>query len=155
MQMRRFTDQLYNEVIISFPPERIISLVPSQTELLFDLGLDNRLVGITKFCIHPKEKCQNIVKIGGTKQIDLQRVCSLKPDIIIGNKEENEKGQIEELRQHYPVWMSDIYTLEDALSMIRQVGTLTGTEQVANSLAEHIGSNFQNLSGPTSPRKKV
>src|SRR5688572_253617 len=117
-------DQLGETIEISFPPKRMISLVPSQTEFLFDLGMDEEIVGITRFCIHPKEKVKAKEKVGGTKQFDIEKIKSLNPDLIIGNKEENYVGGINELKKHFPVWMSDIYTLEDACEMMREVSLL-------------------------------
>ncbi|HWD88614.1 MAG TPA: helical backbone metal receptor [Mucilaginibacter sp.] len=126
-------------------PEKIISLVPSQTELLFDLGLDEEIIGITKFCIHPGSKVKQKIKIGGTKQLNIKLIKELKPDLIIGNKEENEREQIEELMQHFPVWMSDIHNLEDALDMIKRVGEITRKGAESNSLSNRIQQLFSNL----------
>jgi ABC-type Fe3+-hydroxamate transport system substrate-binding protein len=134
-------------------PQRIISLVPSQTELLFDLGLAEKVVGITKFCIHPAEFCRHIPKIGGTKHFHFDRIDRLQPDLIIGNKEENYKEGIEQLQQKYPLWISDIYTLEDALTMIRKVGKLTGTVTKASEIAASIQAGFAGL--PPISGKKV
>ena len=105
-------------------PRRIVSLVPSQTELLYDLGLEERVVGITKFCIHPKEWYRSKVRIGGTKNVNFDKVKTLRPDLIIGNKEENFKEDIEALEEIAPVWMSDIFTLDDSLEMINQLGSV-------------------------------
>lgn len=138
-----FTDQLGNTIHLNAPPRRIVSLVPSQTELLFDLGLDDKIVGITKFCIHPKDKCKPKTKVGGTKKVNLETIAALQPDLIIGNKEENDRTQIEELQRLYPVWMSDIYNLEDALGMIKSIGEITGTAPKANALASEISAAFQ------------
>lgn len=124
---------------------RIVSLVPSQTELLVDLGLRDRLVGITKFCVHPKELRKEIQLIGGTKNVKVKLVESLNPDLVIGNKEENNQTDIEELEQKNPVWMSDIFDLEDALEMIRQLGEITGTEEKAAKIVSDIASNFAGL----------
>lgn len=126
-------------------PQRIVSLVPSQTELLFDLGLEDRLIGVTKFCIHPKEKVKQKAIIGGTKNFHFDKIDALQPDLIIGNKEENYKEGIEQLQKKYKVWMSDIYTLEDALKMIQQVGQLTGSEAKAQGLAQSIARGFSSL----------
>lgn len=123
-------------------PQRIVSLVPSQTELLFDLGLADRVVGLTKFCIHPQPQVRQKTIVGGTKNFRFDVIDALQPDLIIGNKEENYQEGIAQLQQKYPVWMSDIYTLEDALQMIQQVGQLTGTEAKAAELAQHISSGF-------------
>ncbi|HEX8658834.1 MAG TPA: helical backbone metal receptor, partial [Hymenobacter sp.] len=91
------TDQMGRQVEVPFPPQRIISLVPSQTELLFDLGLAEKVVGVTKFCIHPAEARTKAVVIGGTKNFDFDKIASLKPDLIIANKEENYQSGIEQL----------------------------------------------------------
>jgi ABC-type Fe3+-hydroxamate transport system substrate-binding protein len=140
-----FVDQLGNSIAIDFPPKRIISLVPSQTELLFDLGLDVEIVGTTKFCIHPKEKALAKTKIGGTKKLDLDKIRSLKPDLIIGNKEENEKTDIVALQQEFPVWMSDIVDLEDAKDMIQRIGELTDRSPEATYLVHLIHAGFRDL----------
>lgn len=126
-------------------PKRIISLVPSQTELLFDLGLEEEIVGITKFCIHPKEKVKHITKIGGTKNFHFDEIDALRPDLIIGNKEENYQEGIAKLAEKYPVWISDIYTLPDALSMIQTLGEITKTSKRAQELITKIKANFQTL----------
>jgi ABC-type Fe3+-hydroxamate transport system substrate-binding protein len=123
-------------------PQRIISLVPSQTELLFDLGLADKIVGITKFCIHPAAFCKSIPKIGGTKNFNFELIEQLKPDLIIGNKEENYKEGIEQLQEKYKVWISDIFTLEDALEMIVNIGQLTHTTAKANDLSQRIRLAF-------------
>jgi len=142
---RSFTDQLNREIAINYPPKRIISLVPSQTELLFELGLDQEIIGLTKFCIHPIEKFAERTKIGGTKKLNIQLIKDLNPDLIIGNKEENEQLQIEELMEDYPVWMSDIYTLEDAKKAISQIGGLVNREPEAAYLNHLITAGFNDL----------
>ncbi len=139
------TDQLNNTIHLPRPPRRIVSLVPSQTELLFHLGLDEEVIGLTKFCIHPKEKWRTKPHIGGTKQLDFEKIAALKPDLIIGNKEENVLAQIEELQRHYPVWMSDVVTLEDAFGMIKSVGEITGKEFRSQQLVSEITTAFQSL----------
>ena len=141
--LKTFKDQLNRTINISSPPKRIISLVPSQTELLFDLGLDEEIVGVTKFCIHPKDKFKCTTKIGGTKKINIQKIIDLKPDLIIGNKEENDKQQIEELMQYFPVWMSDIYTVDDALKMILDISVICGKSEQGIQLVEAVKSGFE------------
>lgn len=146
MQIKSFTDQLLRTIEINYPPKRIISLVPSQTELLFDLGLDEEIVGITKFCVHPKDKFKSTTKIGGTKKLNLEKIRALKPDLIIGNKEENQKEDIEQLMQEFPVWMSDIMDFDDALNMIKSVGELVDKEEKANEFVNSIKKDFNGLS---------
>ncbi|TPE43766.1 helical backbone metal receptor [Pontibacter mangrovi] len=143
-----------HQITLPQPPQRIVSLVPSQTELLFDLGLADRVVGVTKFCIHPKERVKQKAKIGGTKNFHFDKIDELQPDLIIGNKEENYKEGIAQLQQKYKVWMSDIYTLEDALEMLRQVGQLTGTEARAAELEQGIKYGFGQLQ-PVQPSIKT
>lgn len=140
-----FTDQLNNTIELKSYPKRIVSLVPSQSELLWDLGLREELVGVTKFCIHPKELYKTITKIGGTKTVNIAKIRALKPDLIIGNKEENEHAQITELQKEFPVWMSDIYNLEDALTMIQSVGALVNRVEEALKIKDNIHTSFTNL----------
>ena len=143
--MPLFYDQINRAVEITALPQRIISIVPSQTELLFHLGLNERIAGVTKFCIHPAEKGNRVVNIGGTKQLNMEAIHSLQPDLIIANKEENEQSQVEELMKRYPVWVSDIHNLPTAMDMITGIGELTGTATKAGTLVETIGKRFSEL----------
>lgn len=119
-------------------PQRIVSLVPSKTELLFDLGLDERVVGITKFCIHPDLWFRSKARIGGTKNVHLEKIASLNPDLIIANKEENTKEDVDWLSQRFNVYMSDITTVDQALKMIEKVGDLTDTKERADVIVSAI-----------------
>lgn len=144
-----YRDQLHREIHLPFIPKRIISIVPSQTEMLFYLGLDEEVIGITKFCIHPEDKFKSAQKIGGTKQLDITKIIDLKPDLIIANKEENERGQLEELMVQFPVWISDICGLDDAIEMIKSVGELVGKTTQANALTDTINQKFDRLNVAT------
>lgn len=130
---------------LDYRPKRIVSLVPSQTELLFDLGLNNEVVGITKFCVHPHEWIKNKVKVGGTKTINIEKIQSLHPDLILANKEENIKEQIELLKEICPVYVSDITHLDDAIEMIHQISILVHQEQKGYQLTENILKSFSLL----------
>lgn len=143
-----FTDQMNRCVRLDSNPQRIVSLVPSQTQLLHALGLEDRVVGITKFCIHPDDWFRSKPRVGGTKAISFDKVRELNPDLILGNKEENERSDIESLEKDFPVWMSDIYNLEDALEMIHAIGELTETQSKAKDLVELIQSKFSPLHPP-------
>jgi ABC-type Fe3+-hydroxamate transport system substrate-binding protein len=134
-----------NGIQLSAPPARIVSLVPSQTELLFDLGLDTEVVGITKYCIHPPQWQNSKAIIGGTKNFQIDLIDSLKPDLIIGNREENYKDGILQLYKKHRVWMSEIYKFEDALQMIRGVGLLVNRQERADQLALEIKKQFDSL----------
>jgi ABC-type Fe3+-hydroxamate transport system substrate-binding protein len=144
-------DQLNNTISLDSFPKRIVSLVPSQTELLYHLGLDEEVVGITKFCVHPKHWYQSKQRIGGTKTVNIEKIKKLQPDLIIANKEENVKSQVEELQKIFPVWISDIYTLADALEMNARLGLLLNKEDLANELNEKIKTGFEQL--PKLPKK--
>ena len=147
------TDQLGRKVNLNVPARRIVSLVPSQTELLFDLGLDDEVVGITKFCIHPENWLKEKTIIGGTKNFHLDRIKALQPDLIIANKEENTKELVEELALDYPVYISDINNIEDALQMIADVGKLTGKSTLAEDLISDIKNSRNDLSSTNQSKK--
>jgi len=153
MLQQTCTDQLSRQITVNFPPRRIISLVPSQTELLFDLGLDAEIIGITKFCNHPSHKVKTKTKIGGTKNLDLDKIRSLKPDLIIGNKEENEQLQIETLMREFPVWMSDINDLQSALDMITAIGEIVDRKTESALMVNQISNSFRNLNKAAKPIK--
>lgn len=147
------TDQLGRKITLVSPPRRIVSLVPSQTEYLFDLGLDREVVGITKFCIHPREKFKSTEKIGGTKRFQFEKIDRLQPDLILGNKEENYQQGIDRLSASFPVWLSDIVTFEDALDMMRLVGEVVGKPDRAREL---VGRVQRSLTQPLkAPRKRA
>ncbi len=138
-----FKDQIGESVEISFPPKRIISIVPSQTELLYDLALEMEVIGITKFCIHPNEWFRSKKRIGGTKNLKIDQILELKPDLILANKEENDKTQVEKLKESIPVWTSDVKTIKDALEMISSVGGLVNKIDLASKIKNEIETGFE------------
>lgn len=144
------TDQTGATLTLTRQPERIVSLVPSQTELLYDLGLADRVVGITKFCVHPESWFRSKPRVGGTKSLHIDLVRQLSPDLILANQEENDKQQVGALRNFCPVWTSRVTHMTDALHMIRQVGSLTDTGDAARKLAGDIQHAFSQLT-VTSP----
>jgi len=145
---KSFTDQMNRRVEIPFPPKRIISLVPSQSELLWDLGLQTQLQGITKFCIHPTEMFQHVPRVGGTKKLNIELIEKIQPDLIIGNKEENTREEIEILQNKFSVWMSDVNSFNDAIRMIQQIGEITDTAEKSSALIREIENSFQNIPLP-------
>ncbi len=140
--LKEFKDQMERTVVVNFPPKKIISLVPSQSELLHYLELEEETIGITKFCVHPNAWFRSKTRIGGTKTIDFEKIKSLQPDLIIGNKEENQQEQIEELEKHFPVWMSDIKNVADALEMIEKIGILTNRSKKSQELSALLNQQF-------------
>lgn len=139
-------DQLGREVNIPKPPTRIISTVPSISELLFDLDMDDQIVGVTKFCVNPPSLLKTKTRIGGTKNLNFSKIAELKPDLIIANKEENNQEQIEQLSTKYPVWVSDVNNVETALEMILEIGKITCSLEKAQTICSKINLAFLNLS---------
>src|SRR6218665_2227700 len=136
-------DQMGREVLIPERVLRIVSIVPSQTELLVDLGLQDRIVGVTKFCIHPEGFKREKTIVGVTKNVNIEKVRALQPDLIIGNKEENFQSDIEKLEKEFPVWMSDIITLEDAYEFMRLIGELLDVD--TTGMIQTIQAKFKQL----------
>jgi ABC-type Fe3+-hydroxamate transport system substrate-binding protein len=146
-----YTDQMGRTVELPASPRSIVSLVPSITELLYTLQLDEQVTGITKFCIHPQSWFRQKTRVGGTKTIKIPAIQQLQPDLIIANKEENVKAQIDELAQQYPVWISDVNNLTDALEMIEQIGMITDTQPGATRLISQINAAFSKLQISSNP----
>lgn len=136
------TDQLHRTLTIPQTPLRIVSLVPSQTELLYLLELANQVCGITKFCVHPDHWRREKTVVGGTKNLHLDKIAALNPDLVIANREENTKEQIYAIAEQFPVWISDVHDLESALEMIEQIGRITNTSVKAWQLVEEINNAF-------------
>ncbi|TCJ13784.1 cobalamin-binding protein [Flaviaesturariibacter flavus] len=143
--MIRLTDPFGKPLNLPDPPQRIVSLVPSQTELLYDLGLEDEVVGITKFCVHPEEWFREKPRVGGTKTINPDRVRELRPDLVLANKEENVREQVEALAAEFPTWSSDIATLEDAIEAIRAIGSLVHRDDAAKTIVTRILDAFEEL----------
>ena len=143
--MPAFTDQTGRTILLETVPQRIISLVPSQTELLFDLDLSEQVVGITKFCVHPPEWFYTKTRVGGTKKLHIDIIHQLQPDLIIANKEENVKEQVEECAKNYPIWVSDVNNLADAYEMIEQIGLITGKADNSKEIITSIKKEFSQL----------
>ena len=143
--MAIYTDQTGNSITLAIAPKRIVSLVPSQTELLYHLGLEDAVVGITKFCVHPETWFRNKTRIGGPKQVHIEAVKALAPDLIIANKEENLQKEVAELAAFCPVWTSDISNLQQALQMIATVGAMTDSIEKASAIINKIQQGFAAL----------
>ncbi len=138
-------DQLNNILVFDKSPQRIISLVPSQTELLVDLNLENHIVGITKFCIHPSRIKNHKTIVGGTKKVNYQKIKGLQPDVIICNKEENTKEIVVNLQKIAPVYVSDIYTISDVIQLFLDFGVLFNKETVAQKLVDELQNKLTNF----------
>ena len=138
-------DQIGRLIQLNSTPKRIVSLVPSQTELLFDLGLEDSIVGLTKFCIHPIHLKTTDKVVGGTKQINIDKIKALKPDIILCNKEENTKEIVEACEAICTTHVSDIFTIEDSLELINQYGAIFNKREAATEISNKINCNFKDF----------
>jgi ABC-type Fe3+-hydroxamate transport system substrate-binding protein len=144
-QTLTITDQTGRPLSFSVPAKRIVSLVPSQTELLYDLGLRDEVIGITTFCVHPDEWFRSKKRVGGTKNFKPEVIRGIHPDLILANKEENELSLLKDLMNEFPVWVSDIATLDAAMEMIQTVGQLTGKEKAASGIVQECNAAFARL----------
>lgn len=145
IEQMQFTDQLGTQHTFEKKLFRIVSLVPSQTELLYDLGLEDDIVGITKFCVHPIHFKATKTIVGGTKNVKFDKIKALQPDIIICNKEENTKEIVEELSHICPVWVTDILTIDDNLQMIHDFGQLFNKRTEAQKWIDKINFAYQDF----------
>ncbi len=141
--MPLYHDQTGHTILLAKTPRRIVSIVPSQSELLWDLGLSAEIKGISSFCIHPPEMFNSTARVGGTKKLNINAIRALQPDLVIGNREENSREEIELLRQEFNVWVSDIVTINDAYAMMEQLGQITGHEDRAKELVQRIRNNME------------
>ncbi len=151
----QLTDQIGKTFSFDETPKTIVSLVPSQTELLVSLGLEDSIVGLTKFCIHPVGFKNTKTMVGGTKAINLDKIAALKPDIIICNKEENTQQIVEDLSAIYPVWTTDIYTVEDNNQMILDFGKIFGVEEFASKMVSEINKALADFQTFASSQKQL
>ena len=125
-------DDMGRQVKLGGPAARIVCLVPSITETLFALGAGDRVVGVTQYCIHPFDGVSDKSKVGGTKNIFVEKILSLQPDLVIANTEENRKHQIAKLENlGSRVFVTFPKNIDGCLKMIRDVAFLTATETAA------------------------
>ncbi|MCC9073716.1 helical backbone metal receptor [Flavobacterium sp. F-65] len=143
--MKQLTDQIGTLHSFETAPKRIISLVPSQTELLYDLGLEDKIVGITKFCVHPYHLKSTKKMVGGTKKVHYEKIRLLNPDIIICNKEENTKEIVDKLSEICPVWVTNILTVEDNFQMITDFGQLFNCRTEAQKWNDKLAFGLQDF----------
>lgn len=148
----RITDDLGDELVLERPPERIVSLVPSITETLIELGAAETVVGITTYCVHPENAVPHIPKVGGTKGFSTETIDELRPDLVIANKEENKKEQIATLREKYRVFVTYPRTVDEAMKTVRDLGILTGRSPRASEITEALEDVI--VSTPPTVRRK-
>lgn len=141
---------------LSAPPRRIVSLIPSTTELLCDLGLADALVGVTVYCSEPRDIVRTRTKVGGEKDPDLAAIRALAPDLVIANVEENVREHVETLRGWgLPVWVTYPRTVAEGLAMIRDLGEVTGTQARAQAMLAELQPLYESVSAQTAARPPV
>ena len=145
METIQLKDQMGRDVLLAQPVSRIVSLNPSQTETLVDLGLEDNIMGVTKFCVHPSHLRKSKTVVGGTKKVDFDKIQRLNPDIILCNKEENTQEIVETLEKEYPVHVTDVSNLQDALEMLQQYGKLFNCAVNAEGICAKISSEKAQL----------
>lgn len=148
-------DQLDRPIHFKKAPSRIISLVPSLTELLVDLGLTKHIVGVTKFCVHPEDIRTRAKIVGGTKEVKYHYIDQLQPDLIICSKEENTTEIVAELEKKYNIYVSDINTLDDAYSFFNDLGEICQCKEVTNRLVNNVKAELEKYKLKTKGLPKV
>lgn len=143
--MHEVTDQLGRIVTYQFPPKKIISLCPGITETLYALGLEKEIVGRTRYCIFPKETVEGAAIVGGTKEIQLEKIKALHPDLIIVEKEENTQEIVDSLEKFFSVYVHEVQSIEDAHRMIDDLGDICNRQSAATQLTNTIQERFQSL----------
>ena len=151
------TDQTGRKLNLEKVPVRVVSCVPSISELIYDLTSPDVLVGCTKFCIFPEELRKNCIIIGGTKNLRIDAIRDLNPDLVIVNKEENVKEQVEELMEGFPVYVSDVKNFDDGIMLIKDLAQMLGVEEAGETMCEEIENRFREIqnSGADSESKEV
>lgn len=133
------TDQLKTMMEVSPPLHRIVSLVPSITQTLYDLGLEAKVIGRTRFCPHISKP----VSIGGTKDPKIDQILDLEPSVILANKEENRPEDVDDLRSFYPVWTSDVTSIFDSQDLIFRLGQLFDAHIQAEKIITEVETGLE------------
>jgi ABC-type Fe3+-hydroxamate transport system substrate-binding protein len=156
VQTRRFRDVLGREVTVPDPPRRLVSLIPSVTEICFALGAGDRIVGITRFCTEPPAGVAGKVRVGGEKNPDLDLIRRLQPDLVIGNVEENRKADVEALAgSGIPVYVIFPRTVGEGAGLLRDLGALLGEPAAGDALAARVEAALEEVAGLWAGRRPV
>ncbi|MCZ8541698.1 helical backbone metal receptor [Psychrobacillus sp. FSL K6-2365] len=139
------TDHLGRKVVLPESPKRIISICPAITETLFSLGLEKEIVGRTKYCIFPKGIVDQVQIVGGTKEINFEKVKEIQPDLIFAEKEENTEEIVLELEKIAPVFVLEVKSIQNAYRFITTLGEVTATTMTAKLLLTACQKSFQSI----------
>lgn len=145
LMSRKISDHLGRRIEVADSPLRIVSLCPSLTETLFALGLAERVVGRTCYCVRPADAVAKVPVVGGTKSLSVDAIAALAPDLIIAEKEENDRAQVEALMERHTVFVVEVNDFDEALRAVRDVGEVTGAREAAAALVKRINLAFEDL----------
>lgn len=149
-----FTDAVNRQVSIPHPPQRIVSLVPSVTEILFKLGLEKQIVAVTDFCTYP-EAALKLPKVGNYADPSLESILLHKPDLIIAAADMNRPALVRRLElMEIPVYVVYPQTVEATLKTIEEIGHITGAEKQARQLVDSIKTRIQRVQQKIAPFKQ-
>lgn len=154
---RLFTDARGCEHEIAEPPRRVVSLVPSLTETLFALGLGDRVAGVTDYCVHPAAPLRELPRVGGTKNPSLERILELRPDLVLANREENRKRDVERLEaQGVRVFVTYARSVREGSDEIGLLGRIGDREEAARGIQDAIERAWERArSRAREPRPRV
>lgn len=141
----KFTDARGRALSLEATPERIVSLVPSTTETLFALGVGHRVVGRTRFCVHPVDQVADVPIVGGPKDPQIERVRALAPDLVLANAEENRAQDVAALETLTPVYVTFPRTVPQAITDLRTLGAISGQVERAEEIAAAIEEELARL----------
>lgn len=144
--MQTVVDCLGREITLPKNISRIVSLVPSISELIYDLNVEDKLVGVTKFCVHPKYFQIEKTVIGGVQDFDIEKIKELNPDVVFASKDENFEDEIAELEKFVPVYVTDVKNINEAKQMISNFGDLLNRRNEATKILMKIDLQLSDLS---------
>jgi ABC-type Fe3+-hydroxamate transport system substrate-binding protein len=145
---RSLTDDLGRRIDLTAPPHRIVSLVPSLTELVCVLERGDRLVGVTEYCVEPPDVVARLPTVGGTKTPDLQRIIELRPELVLANAEENRREDFQSLiAAGVTVWVSFPCTLAAAKASVDGIGQVIDAGPLAVALVQAITAAERGTAG--------
>lgn len=143
-------------VVLPASPTRIVSLVPSLTELCFDLGLEDRMAGATIFCTEPRDRVSRLPRVGREKDPDLGRIRSLAPDLVLANVEENRREVVEALRaEGVAVWVVYPRSVAEGIVLVRELGEMTGAGSTGAALAARLEARLAQVVARTAARPRA
>ena len=154
---KTFKDEVGREVIVPFPPKKIVSLAPNITEILFSLGLDQEIVGVSTHCNFP-EKAKNKVRVGSYISLDFEKIVSLKPDLMIATGAGNTRDMVERLeRLGFPTYVIFPKNVEDVMRSIGHLGNLVGREKEGMEIIHEMTRRRERVMALTQgrPRPRV